>query len=63
VKVGDSNEQRIHVVSGLNEGERVALDARSRAAGELKQEQGKDRPQKKSDDKQEDAKPVEVAVS
>ena len=62
VKVGDSNEQRIQIVSGLSEGERVALDARARAAGELKHEQGKDRPLKKSEEKQEDAKPVEVAA-
>ena len=39
VKVGENNEQRIHVNEGLREGEQVALDARSRAAAELKQDQ------------------------
>ncbi|MCE9529131.1 MAG: efflux RND transporter periplasmic adaptor subunit [Planctomycetales bacterium] len=37
VKVGDANEQLIQVKKGLNEGEQVALDARLRAAAELKQ--------------------------
>lgn len=36
VTVGDANEQLIHVANGLNEGERVTLDARVRAAAELK---------------------------
>ena len=37
VNVGDSNEQFIQVKKGLSEGEQVALDARLRAAAELKQ--------------------------
>ncbi len=39
VIVGESNEQRIHIVEGMTEGERVALDARVRAASELKKDQ------------------------
>jgi multidrug efflux pump subunit AcrA (membrane-fusion protein) len=34
--VGESNDQFIRVLDGLNEGEEVALDARSRAAAEIK---------------------------
>ena len=64
VKVGDSNEQRIQIVAGLEEGERVALDARLRAASELKKEQGKDPPKKiEADDEKADAATVKVAVS
>lgn len=37
VEVGDSNETLIQVKSGLSEGDQVALDARVRAAAELKQ--------------------------
>jgi RND family efflux transporter MFP subunit len=36
VKVGEGNEQLVQVVEGLSEGERVALDARSRASAEIK---------------------------
>jgi HlyD family secretion protein len=36
VEIGDSNEQLTEVKSGIREGEMVALDARLRAAGELK---------------------------
>jgi hypothetical protein len=36
VEVGEANEQYIQIVSGLTEGEEVALDARSRAAAEVK---------------------------
>ncbi|HJZ94332.1 MAG TPA: efflux RND transporter periplasmic adaptor subunit [Gemmataceae bacterium] len=36
VEVGESNDQFIQIVSGLTEGEEVALDARSRAAAEVK---------------------------
>lgn len=36
VKVGDTNDQLVQVAEGLAEGERVALDARARAAAELK---------------------------
>lgn len=42
VKVGESNEQYIQVLDGIAEGERVALDARLRAAAELKAAAGKD---------------------
>lgn len=63
VQVGDSNEQRIQIVGGLEEGERVALDARLRAAGELKKEQGKDQPKEDTPDNQDDDEPVKVAVS
>jgi len=45
VKVGESNEQLIQVLGGLADGAVVALDARNRAAAELKQqskESGKD---------------------
>lgn len=36
VTVGESNDQFIQVVDGIKEGEEVALDARSRAAAEVK---------------------------
>jgi hypothetical protein len=36
VKVGESNEQLIQVLEGIQEGERVALDARTRGSAELK---------------------------
>ncbi|HKA06351.1 MAG TPA: hypothetical protein VKD71_03780, partial [Gemmataceae bacterium] len=36
VDVGDSNDQYIQIVGGLGEGDEVALDARSRAAAEVK---------------------------
>src|SRR5262245_16670958 len=36
VEVGESNDQFIQILSGLTEGEEVALDARSRAAAEVK---------------------------
>jgi HlyD family secretion protein len=36
VEVGESNDQYIQILSGLTEGEEVALDARSRAAAEVK---------------------------
>jgi RND family efflux transporter MFP subunit len=36
VEVGEGNDQFIQIVSGLTEGEEVALDARSRAAAEVK---------------------------
>jgi RND family efflux transporter MFP subunit len=36
VEVGESNQQLIQILSGVEEGERVALDARVRAAAELK---------------------------
>ncbi|MGL4419288.1 MAG: efflux RND transporter periplasmic adaptor subunit, partial [Gemmataceae bacterium] len=36
VKVGDSNEQYVQILEGLEEGEEVAMDARARASAELK---------------------------
>ena len=36
VEVGESNDQYIQVLGGVEEGEQVALDARSRAAAEVK---------------------------
>ncbi len=36
VKVGDTNEKMVQVLDGLKEGERVTLDARSRAVAEFK---------------------------
>jgi len=48
VTAGESNEQFIHVTSGLEAGEEVALDARVRAAKELKdaRPEGKKAPEK-----------------
>jgi len=36
VEVGEANDQHIQILGGLTEGEEVALDARSRAAAEVK---------------------------
>jgi multidrug efflux pump subunit AcrA (membrane-fusion protein) len=36
VEVGEANEQYLQILDGLAEGESVALDARSRAAADLK---------------------------
>jgi RND family efflux transporter MFP subunit len=36
VEVGESNDQHLQIVGGLSEGDEVALDARSRAAAEVK---------------------------
>jgi HlyD family secretion protein len=56
VKVGDSNEQLVQILEGVAEGERVAQDARSRAAAELKAAGGsgekKDGEKDKKDDKE-----------
>jgi HlyD family secretion protein len=41
VTVGDSNQQLIQIMSGLEDGEQVALDARNRVAAELKSAQKK----------------------
>lgn len=51
VEVGDSNERLIQVKKGLNEGDLVALDARVRAAAELKQGEKKKGPAIESDQK------------
>jgi RND family efflux transporter MFP subunit len=42
VKVGDTNEKLVQVIDGLNEGEQVALDARSRASIEFKADENAD---------------------
>jgi HlyD family secretion protein len=41
VMVGESNEQHVQILEGLVPGEEIALDARSRAAAELKSTAGK----------------------
>lgn len=41
VETGDENEQHVQVLDGLDEGEAVALDARTRAAADLKAKGGK----------------------
>lgn len=61
VKVGENNEQRIQVLSGLTEGEQVALDARSRAAAELKRDQDQQHRQPGEQKKGPSAAPTAVA--
>jgi HlyD family secretion protein len=64
VKVGESNEQLIQVLDGLTEGTAVALDARNRAASDLKQkakENGK--PSPGSQQESTPAQPAEKAVA
>jgi RND family efflux transporter MFP subunit len=56
VAVGESNEQLVQILDGVAEGERVALDARLRAAAELKAaggEKGKKDDKDKKDEKKE----------
>ena len=36
VQIGESNEQFVQIVEGIEEGEKVALDARARAAMETR---------------------------
>jgi RND family efflux transporter MFP subunit len=62
VKVGESNETRIQLLAGLSEGERVALDARARAAGELKKNRGKDADQPPKADVDKKKSPTEPAA-
>jgi multidrug efflux pump subunit AcrA (membrane-fusion protein) len=57
VKVGESNETLVQILEGINEGEQVALDARVRAAAELKTSEGKDAG-KKDDKEKEKEKPT-----
>jgi multidrug efflux pump subunit AcrA (membrane-fusion protein) len=38
VKVGENNQQLVQILEGVTDGERLALDARVRAAAELKHE-------------------------
>jgi HlyD family secretion protein len=48
VQVGESNDQFMQIISGLEPGEEVAMDARNRAAMELKQtDQGKEKDKQK----------------
>ena len=62
VEVGDNNEQRIQIVKGVAEGEQVALDARSRAAAELKRDHDRKQQQKPADKGRESAaEPTQVA--
>lgn len=51
VEVGESNEQYMQIVSGLEPGEEAALDARGRAAAELKaaDPKAKDKPAEKKE--------------
>ncbi|MCI0641754.1 MAG: efflux RND transporter periplasmic adaptor subunit [Gemmataceae bacterium] len=49
VQVGDANQQLIQILEGVSEGERVALDARVRAAAELKKQESKGGGPKKDD--------------
>ncbi len=51
VKVGENNETLVQILEGLAEGERVALDARVRAASELKTESTESTPAGKDKDK------------
>jgi RND family efflux transporter MFP subunit len=53
VKIGEGNEQNIQILEGLQEGEEVALDARVRAAAEVKAGESKD---KDKDKEKKDAK-------
>ncbi|HET6572514.1 MAG TPA: efflux RND transporter periplasmic adaptor subunit [Fimbriiglobus sp.] len=53
VTIGEANEQNIQILEGLEEGEEVALDARVRAAAEVKAGEGKD---KEKDKEKKDAK-------
>lgn len=57
VEVGESNEQHMQIISGLEPGDEAALDARSRAASELKaiDPKAKDKPAEKE-------KPAEKAM-
>jgi HlyD family secretion protein len=46
VEVGEANEQYVQILEGVAEGEPVALDARGRAAAEVKAEEAKNGPKK-----------------
>jgi RND family efflux transporter MFP subunit len=54
IKVGENNDRFVEIKEGLEEGERVVLDARARIAAEMKAEGGKP---------EEPAKPVSPAAS
>ena len=55
VVVGDSNEQFVQILEGLQIGEEVALDARTRAAADLKTS-GKIKPGEKGNERDEKKK-------
>lgn len=57
VKIGETNDTLIQILEGINEGEKVALDARVRAAAELKTGDGKDKKDDKEKEKSKDAAP------
>lgn len=49
VKIGDSNDTLVEIIEGIQEGERVVLDARNRVAKELKTSEGKPDAEKNSE--------------
>jgi HlyD family secretion protein len=55
VKIGEGNEQNIQILEGLQDGEEVALDARVRAAAEVKSGDGKDKEKKDAKEEKEKA--------
>jgi multidrug efflux pump subunit AcrA (membrane-fusion protein) len=65
VDVGDTNEKFVEIKSGLDEGEKVALDARSRLTAETKASEKKNQPdepktgEKKKEEKKEEPKPTQ----
>jgi RND family efflux transporter MFP subunit len=65
VDVGDTNEKFVEIKSGLDEGEKVALDARSRLTAETKASEKKSQPdepktgEKKKEEKKEEPKPTQ----
>ncbi len=68
VEVGETNEKFVEIKSGLNEKQKVLLDARSRLTAETKADEKKNQPdeelkagEKKKAEKKEDAKPAPSA--
>jgi HlyD family secretion protein len=66
VEVGETNEKFVEIKSGLNEGQKVLLDARSRLTAETKANDKKNQPdeepkagEKKKEEKKEDATPAQ----
>jgi RND family efflux transporter MFP subunit len=57
VKIGEGNEQNVQILEGLEDGDEVALDARVRAAAEVKagSDKDKDKDKEKKDAKDEKA--------
>ena len=65
VEVGETNEKFVEIKSGLHEGQKILLDARSRLTAETKANDKKNQPdeepkagEKKKEEKKEDAKPA-----